>query len=206
MIVCRRDVYIISRSGQVAEVNAFAKECGVLQIPIIDAAIVFEDPYNGNIYFVEMRNALYVESMDHHLIPPFIMREAGLIVNDVAKIHCKRHTQEDHSIINQDSKLHIRLRLDIIFSSFPTRKPSDEDLQRDHIKCIYLSLVNWNPNSDHFSNNENMHFEYQLQQQECCSKLHRLKQFGHSLGIQHQQNLTKQYLQFCAHPSPILLF
>ena len=74
MIVCGKEVYVISRSGQVAEVFAFAKECSVLQIPIVDAAIVFEDPYNGNIYFLVMRNALYVESMDHHLIPPFIMR------------------------------------------------------------------------------------------------------------------------------------
>ena len=67
----------ISFQDQVAEVNAFAKECGVLQILIVDAAVVFEDPYNGNIYFLVMQNALYVESMDHHLIPPFIMREAG---------------------------------------------------------------------------------------------------------------------------------
>ena len=88
--------------------NAFAKECGVLQIPIVDAAVVFEDPYDGNIYFLVMRNALYVESMDHHLIPPFIMREAGLVVNDVAKIHCWQRTQEDHSIIDRDSKLLFR--------------------------------------------------------------------------------------------------
>ena len=144
MIVCGKEVYIISRSGQVAEVNAFAKECGVLQIPIVDAAVVFEDPYNGEIYFLVMRNALYVESMDHHLIPPFIMQEAGLVVNDVAKIHCRQRTQEDHSIIDRDSKLHIRLRLEGIFSSFPTRKPSVEDLQRDHIECIYLSPADWN--------------------------------------------------------------
>ena len=54
MIVCGKEVYIISRSGQVAEVNAFAKECGVLQIPIVDAAVVFEDPYDGDIYFLVM--------------------------------------------------------------------------------------------------------------------------------------------------------
>ena len=108
-----------------------------------------------------MQNALYVEFMDHHLIPPFIMREARLVVNDVAKIHCKWRTQEDHSIIDWDSKLHIYLRLDGIFSSFPTRKPSDADLQREHIECIYLSPANWNPNSDHFSNNEDMLIDFE---------------------------------------------
>ena len=161
MIVCGEEVYIISRSGQVAEVNAFAKECGVLQIPIVDAAVVFEDPYDGDIYFLVMRNALYVESMDHHLIPPFIMQEAGLVVNHVAKIHCQQRTQEDHRIIDKGSELHIRLRLEGIFSSFPTRRPSAEDLQRDHIECIYLSPADWNPNSDHFSNNEDMLIDFE---------------------------------------------
>ena len=161
MIVCGKEVYIISRSGQVAEVNAFAKECGVLQIPIVDAVVVFEDPYDGDIYFLVMQNALYVESMDHHLIPPFIMQEAGLVVNDVAKIHCQQCTQEDHSIIDKDSKLHIRLRLEGIFSSFPTRKPCHEDLQRDHIECIYLFPADWNPNSNHFSNKEDMLIDFE---------------------------------------------
>ena len=52
MIVCGKDVYVISKLGQTVEVNAFAKECGVLQIPIIDSAIVFEYPCNGDIYLL----------------------------------------------------------------------------------------------------------------------------------------------------------
>ena len=82
-------------------------------------------------------------------------------MNDVAKIHCKQRTQEDHNIIDRDSKLHIRLRLEGIFSLFSTRWPSNEDLQRDHIECIYLSPANWNPNSDHFSNNEDMLIDFE---------------------------------------------
>ena len=58
IIVCGKDVYIISKSGQVAEVNAFAKECGVFHIPIVDAAVVFEDPYEGSIYLLVMQNTL----------------------------------------------------------------------------------------------------------------------------------------------------
>lgn len=92
-----------------------AKECGVLHIPIIHAAVVFEDPYERDMYLLVMQNALYVESMDHHLIPPFIMREAGLVVNDVAKIHCKQRTQADHSIIDWECKLHIGLKLEGFF-------------------------------------------------------------------------------------------
>lgn len=54
MIVCGSNVYIISKPGQVTEVNAFAKECVVLHIPSVDATVVFEDPYEGNIYLLVM--------------------------------------------------------------------------------------------------------------------------------------------------------
>jgi hypothetical protein len=37
-------------------------------------------------YLLIVRNALHVPSMQHNLIPPFIMREAGLVVNDVPKM------------------------------------------------------------------------------------------------------------------------
>ena len=47
------------------------------------------------------------------------------------------------------------------FLCFRLEKPSVEDLQRDHIECIYLSPANWNPNSDHFSNNEDMLIDFE---------------------------------------------
>ena len=36
---------------------------------------------------VIVRYALHVKSMNHKLFPPYMMREAGVIVNDVTKIH-----------------------------------------------------------------------------------------------------------------------
>ena len=41
------------------------------------------------------------------------------------------------------------------------QKPSVEDLQRDHIERIYLYPADWNPNSDHFSNNEDMLIDFE---------------------------------------------
>jgi hypothetical protein len=41
---------------------------------------------------------LYVESMNTNLIPPFILREGGLIVNDKPKILCEHPTEDDHTI------------------------------------------------------------------------------------------------------------
>ena len=79
-------------------------------------------------YILTLRNALHVPSMRHNLIPPFIMREAGLIVNEVPLIHTKAEelTNETHCIVStgegDNAKLKIPLKLDGIFSHFETRK------------------------------------------------------------------------------------
>ena len=109
MIVVGSDWYIISRSDITAVVNAFTDNVGTIQVPIVDALIVYEDEITGNIYYLIAQNALYVKSMQHNLIPLFIMREAGLIVNERAKIHTIPDIvcPEDHSIIHDDWGLHI---------------------------------------------------------------------------------------------------
>lgn len=82
------------------------------------------------------------------------MREAGLVVNDKAKIYCNPASNEDHSIIDPEGTLCISLRLDGVFSYFDTRKPTKEDLRRDHIECVYLSPVIWDPSSNYYRHNE----------------------------------------------------
>ena len=78
MIVMGKHCHIISRSGVTADVNAFSQEvvC-MLKAPIVDALIVYECPYTTKLYFLVSSNVLFVESMNHNLIPPFILREAG---------------------------------------------------------------------------------------------------------------------------------
>ena len=56
------------------------------------------------------------------------MREVGLKVREIPKIHAKEPTVEDHSIYFSDEYLRIPLSLNGIFSSFPTRRPTNQDL------------------------------------------------------------------------------
>ena len=72
-----------------------------------------------------MRNALYVPSMSHNLIPPFIMRKSGFIVNDVPEIHCKEPSVMDHSIYFQEKGVRIPLQLEGIFSYFVAETPTE---------------------------------------------------------------------------------
>ena len=36
--------------------------------------------------------------MQHKLIPPFLIKAGGVIVNDITKIHCNDPTSSDHCI------------------------------------------------------------------------------------------------------------
>jgi hypothetical protein len=59
-----------------------------------------------------MKNALYIPSMERNLIPPFVTREAGLIVNDVPRIHCgKELNNESHCIVSKEADMRIPLQL-----------------------------------------------------------------------------------------------
>ena len=90
MVVLGQHCYIISSSGIHAEVNAFSREVGRMKsVLIFDVAIVYNFPYSMKTYLLIVRNALYVQSMMNNLIQPFIMREAGLELREIPKIHVK---------------------------------------------------------------------------------------------------------------------
>ena len=118
-------------------------------------------PYSMKTYLLSIRNALYVPSMTHNLIPPFIMREAGLVVNDVPRIHMKQEelTNETHCIVAREDdvgvNLKVPLRLDGIFSCFETRKLIVQEVNDcEYIETLKLTpeSSDWDPYGPHYAN------------------------------------------------------
>jgi len=162
MIVLGKHCFIISYSGKYIDVNAFADAVGGLaQVPIVDAAITYDCPYTHKSWLLIVRNVLYVESMDRNLIPPFILREAGLIVNDKPKIHCNNPTEDDHTIQDKKTGLFIKLNLDGVFSYFDSRKPTHDDLLNADTVVITPEGTSWDPHSEHYSLNEDTFTDYE---------------------------------------------
>ena len=88
MVVFGNQGTTIQNTGKFADVNAFAEDVGMMpRVPIVDLVLSYDCQYSGEVILLVARNALFVMSMDHNFVPPFIMREAGLQVNKQAKIH-----------------------------------------------------------------------------------------------------------------------
>ena len=164
MAVVEDHATIFSRSGRKADVKPFASDCSKLEsVPIVDAAVAYDCPHSMKTYILAFRNALHVPSMNHNLISPFVMREVGLIVNDVPKIHTKEQelNDETHCIAAKEGDngvdLKIPLKLDGIFSYFPTRKLTREEVgECEYIETLHLCPEgsNWDPSDESFHERE----------------------------------------------------
>lgn len=128
MAVVGKNAYVLSNTGASAEVNAFTPDHAAMTIQIVDAAVQYDCPYTSITYILVVRNVLYVPSMQHNLIPPFMIREAGIIIHDTSKIQLDDPLVVDHSIYFPAGEFRIPLSLWGVFSYFPTSKPSVETL------------------------------------------------------------------------------
>ena len=116
MVVIGAQGTIIQKTGKYADVNGFSYDVGTIsRIPIVDAAMAYDCPISGKMTLLVARNVLFVQSMYHNLIPPYITREEGLKVEEQAKINVKEPVKENHSIYSSETNLRITLQLEGIF-------------------------------------------------------------------------------------------
>ena len=88
--------------------------------------------------------------MMNHLIPPFIMREAGIEVYNTPKIHVNAPIILDHSIEFPETKFRIPMSLHGIFSYLPMTKPSPQILE-DCEEVYILTLSRWDPHNSAYT-------------------------------------------------------
>ena len=112
MAVIGRNSCVIENTGRNVNVKPFTSDCKTLEnVPIVDAVLKWYDEYNDKVHILMVKNALYVPTMPHNLIPPFIMCKAGVVVNDIPKIHVDNPGIEDHTLYFPNDDVRIQLRL-----------------------------------------------------------------------------------------------
>ena len=116
MVVLRLNSFMFESTGRTCDVQPFSSELGIAKdVPIVDGALAYDCPYSGIVYVLVVRNSLHVPSMDYNLIPPFIMRAGGVIVNNVPKIHCEDPAVDSHCISFDASDLRIQFQINGVF-------------------------------------------------------------------------------------------
>ena len=103
MAVAGHDCTIIARSGHHATVTPFSADLPVMeQVEIGDVAVAYDDPYSSRTYVLVIRNALLIPSMDHNLLPPFLVREACLFLDETPKFQSTDPSRDNRRDGNED--------------------------------------------------------------------------------------------------------
>ena len=130
MIVVGRHCTVFDSLGKTCTVNAFSESAGKLNnVPIVDAVIAYDCPYKAKTYLLLMRNVLYIPELEINLLPPFIVREAGITINECPKSQKVDPTTDDHSMYMPTPDLRIPFNLNHTFSYFKTRTPTTKELE-----------------------------------------------------------------------------
>ena len=140
---------------------------------LVDGALMYDCPYSGKSYILVVQNAIHVPSMENNLIPPFMTREGGIVVNESAKIHTNDPIDLDHSITFNSTGFRIPLYLWGIFSYFSTHQPMQEDLMAGH-NVYVLSPSRWDPHSEAYGQNEANMTDWEGNVKELKDQLHRV--------------------------------
>ena len=138
---------IISKTGDKVSVRGFCDEIGKpILVEVVDAVLIYDCQYTGESILLVLRNALHIPSMKVSLIPPFMMRLAGLDVNECPKVLASQTTGYHHSIYSKQDDILIPLKLDGIISYIQCRMPQNDELANNE-KCIELTpkMKQWNP-------------------------------------------------------------
>ena len=78
--------------------------------------------------------------MKSNLIPPIMMRLAGLEVDECPKFLSKEPSEKNHSVYFPHAELRIPFQLEGIVSCFPIRHPTERDLS-DNYDGEYLPMT-----------------------------------------------------------------
>ena len=94
-----------------------------------------------------LKNDPRMPAMDHNATPPFLMREASLIVDDVPKSKASAPTKKHHYTCFPDDNIIVPLLLHGVLSFLPSKKLSLEILNQNKNNVLVLTTSCVNPRS-----------------------------------------------------------
>jgi hypothetical protein len=98
--------------------------------------------------------------MNNHLIPPFMMRLAGLEVNECAKFLAKEPKISHHSVYFPKEEQRIPFQLIGITSYIPTRTPNSDEMDNCQSLELTPQVSKWDPHAQSYQDQEDSMMDY----------------------------------------------
>ena len=70
---------------------------------ISDVAIVYDNRITLVKFLLVMRNELLIPSMTHNFLPPFLIREASLFLDETPKFQSLDLSKDNHTIYDEET-------------------------------------------------------------------------------------------------------
>jgi len=135
----------------------------VPDVKIITAAIAYDDPKAWHTYVLFYHNALYIPTMQRHLLNPNQMRAYDIIVNEtpLVLLPYDLRNKNSHLIVattELHEELHMLLELEGVTSFFPTRMPTRAEVEdTDNRTCTHVHMTpssGWDPHDTTMASHE----------------------------------------------------
>ena len=127
--VLGKSCLIIQDFNRTVSVSGWDASMGSTECPTVSGVVAYDHPYTGVTYMLVWHQAIYLDSMEDHLICPMQCRVIGVVVNDTPKIFVKDPSNHSHAIVvadPMDPKIEIIIPLELngVTSRFSVRTPS----------------------------------------------------------------------------------
>ena len=116
-------VMIVNATDRYVTATPFVNSLGTIKkVPIVTAAVAYDDPRSGKVVVLVIHQALYFPEMQRCLMCPMQLRLNDVVINQRSKFLTSHPTEKDHAIVVED--LLICLSINKVASYFDARTPT----------------------------------------------------------------------------------
>ena len=159
--VLGRGCLIIQDFNRVVSVSGWNAAAGSTECPTVTGVVAYDHPYTGITYMLVWHQAIYLATMENHLVCPMQCRVNGVVVNDTPKIFVENPTDQSHAIVVRDpmdpeNTTIIPLELSGVTSRFSVRTPSLQEFEDGDNPHIIMTAESpeWDPYNSDWSQQE----------------------------------------------------
>ena len=159
--VLGRSCLLIQDFDKNVSLSGWNASVGSTECPTVTGVVAYDHPYTGITYMLVWHQAIYLDSMENHLVCPMQCQVNGVVVNDTPKIFVEHPTDQSHAIVVKDlmdpeNTLVVPLELSGVTSRFSVRTPTLQEFEDDDNPWIIMTgeSPEWDPHTSDWSQQE----------------------------------------------------